>query len=99
MRGDKKLPRPLNEVFGRKLVYWLCEIDDRLDREDDFQEKLLQFPKLLEDSTFFDQEEKAFVKDMFLHMLSLTFIIQRHKEEIALFSDDYNGLGSEVSSQ
>ena len=91
MRGEKQLPRPLGEVLGRKLVYWLCEIDDRLDREDDFQEKLLQFPKLLEDSTFFDQEEKAFVKDMFLHMLSLTFIIQRHKEEIALFSDDYNG--------
>lgn len=91
MKENKKLPRPLNEVLGRKLVYWLCEIDDRLDREDDFQEKLLQFPKLLEDSTFFDQEEKAFVKDMFLHMLSLTFIIQRHKEEIALFSDDYNG--------
>ena len=91
MRGEKQLPRPLGEVLGRKLVYWLCEIDDRVDREDDFQEKLLQFPKLLEDSTFFDQEEKAFVKDMFLHMLSLTFIIQRHKEEIALFSDDYNG--------
>ena len=91
MRGEKKLPRPRNEVLGRKLVYWLCEIDDRLDREDDFQEKLLQFPKLLEDSTFFDKEEQAFVKDMFLHMLSLTFIIQRHKEEIALFSDDYNG--------
>ena len=91
MRGEKQLPRPLGEVLGRKLVYWLCEIDDRLDREDDFQEKLLQFPKLLEDSTFFDQEEQAFVKDMFLHMLSLTFIIQRHKEEIALFSDDYNG--------
>ena len=39
MRGEKQLPRPLNEVLGRKLVYWLCDIYDRLDREDDFQEK------------------------------------------------------------
>ena len=92
MKGNR-LPRPLNEVLGRrKLVYWLCEIDDRLDREDDFQERLLQFPKLLEDSTFFDKEEQAFVKDMFLHMLSLTFIIQRHKEEIAAFCEEYNNL-------
>lgn len=92
MKGNI-LPRPLNEVLGRKLAYWIAEIDDRLDREDDFQEKLLQFPKLLEDSGFFDQEEKAFVKNIFLHMLSLTFIVQRHKEEIELFCEEYNNLG------
>ena len=28
MRGEKQLPRPLDEVLGRKLVYWLCEIDE-----------------------------------------------------------------------
>ncbi len=85
MRANKQLPSPLNEVLGRKLAYWLCEIDDKIDREEDFQEKLLQFPKLLEDSTFFDKEEEAFVKDIFLHVLSLTFIIQKHKEEICTF--------------
>ena len=92
MKGNI-LPRPLNEVLGRKLAYWIAEIDGRLDHEDDFQEKLLQFPKLLEDSTFFDKEEEAFIKDMFLHMLSLTFIVQRHREEIELFYEEYNNLG------
>jgi len=90
MRANKQLPSPLNEVLGRKLAYWLCEIDDKIDREEDFQEKLLQFPKLLEDSTFFDKEEEAFVKDIFLHVLSLTFIIQKHKEEIRTFCEQYN---------
>jgi len=47
----------------------------------------------LEDSSFFDKEEEAFIKDMFLHMLSLTFIVQRHKEEIELFCEEYNNLG------
>ena len=92
MKGNT-LPRPLNEVLGRKLAYWIAEIEGRLDHEDDFQEKLLQFPKLLEDSTFFDKEEEAFIKDMFLHMLSLTFIVQRHREEIELFYEEYNNLG------
>ena len=90
MRANKQLPSPLNKVLGRKLAYWLCEIDDKIDREEDFQEKLLQFPKLLEDSTFFDKEEEAFVKDIFLHVLSLTFIIQKHKEEICTFCEQYN---------
>nr|DAQ94513.1 MAG TPA: hypothetical protein [Caudoviricetes sp.] len=90
MRANKQLPSPLNEVLGRKLAYWLCEIDDKIDRVEDFQEKLLQFPKLLEDSTFFDKEEEAFVKDIFLHVLSLTFIIQKHKEEIWTFCEQYN---------
>jgi len=90
MRANKQLPSPLNEVLGRKLAYWLCEIDDKIDRVEDFQEKLLQFPKLLEDSTFFDKEEEAFVKDIFLHVLSLTFIIQKHKEEICAFCEQYN---------
>jgi hypothetical protein len=64
MKGNI-LPRPLNEVLGRKLAYWIAEIDGRLDHEDDFQEKLLQFPKLLEDSSFLTRKKKHLSKICF----------------------------------
>ena len=88
--NTNKIPRPLNEQLGRKLSFWVSEIDYKLDNEEDFQEKLLQFPKLISDSDFLDKEEEAFVREMFLHMLSLTFIVQKHKEEIAVFYEEYN---------
>ena len=57
MRQDNKLPRPLNEPLGIKLSGWLCEVANKIAESEDIQEKLFSFPDLLEDSSYFDQEE------------------------------------------
>ena len=52
--------------------------------------RLFQFPDLLEDSSFFDEEEKTLVRFVFSRILSLSFITQKHLEEIEEFYEEYN---------
>jgi hypothetical protein len=90
MRMDNKLPRPLNEQLGIKLSGWLCEVANKIAESEDIQEKLFSFPDLLEDSSFFDEEEKTLVRFVFSRILSLSFITQKHLEEIKDFYEEYN---------
>ena len=62
MRQENKLPRPLNEPLGIKLSGWLCEVANKIAESEDIQEKLFSFSDLLEDSSYFDQEEKKLVR-------------------------------------
>ena len=90
MRRDNKLPRPLNEQLGIKLSGWLCEVANKISQSEDIQKRLFQFPDLLEDSSFFDEEEKTLVRFVFSRILSLSFITQKHLEEIEEFYEEYN---------
>lgn len=90
MRGDNKLPRPLNEQLGIKLSGWLCEVANKIAESEDIQEKLFSFPDMLEDLSYFDEEEKKLVRFVCSRMLSLSFITQKHLEEIEAFYEEYN---------
>ena len=90
MKEVKKLPRPLNEQLGSKLSRWLCEVATKISKSEDIQEKLFQFPDILVDSSYFDEEEIALVRLVFSRMLSLSFITQKHFEEIEEFYEEYN---------
>ena len=90
MRGDNKLPRPLNEPLGIKLSGWLCEVANKIAESEDIQEKLFSFPDLLEDSSYFDEEEKKLVRFVCSRILSLSFITQKYLEEIEEFYEEYN---------
>ena len=78
MRGDNKLPRPLNEPLGIKLSGWLCEVANKIAESEDIQEKLFSFPDLLEDLSYFDEEEKKLVRFVCSRMLSLGFLKKNH---------------------
>ena len=63
---------------------------NKIAESEDIQEKLFSFPDLLEDLSYFDQEEKKLVRFVCSRMLSLSFITQKHLREIEEFYEEYN---------
>ena len=84
----KKMPRALEDKFGEKISLWLHNLLDLTDDEN-FKERLFSLIRLPE-AIQYEPEERSVINEVLSRMLSITFIIEKYKEELEDFYSDYN---------
>lgn len=83
------MPRVLSGRLGAKLSFWVRAMSLRIEADEDFQEKVLSIVQGRYDFEL-TEEEKALIQGLLSEILSLSFIVQKHKEEIDRFYEEYN---------
>lgn len=88
-KENKPMPRALSQELGEKLSYWLSTFSDHMQANPNFKEEIFELIRRPMDFQF-DEDDKKIIQEVLSRLLSLSFLLERHADEVDSFYEDYN---------